>query len=236
MEETVKKGFALNEENTNQLALQLFDVGAVLCNDYYKLKLHEKHPEAPLSPFFMNLRTPDNPKPGPLTPAIVQKISEIFYDYAVFSSMIDDFDYIIGIPNAADPFVKAFAELMSDGKDRVLHLTKITGDSSRKIGPLTGESAAKAVPGKKVLLFDDLITGADSKFEAIKAVEDSGLVVKDVLVLIDREQGGADQIVKSGYMIHKIYKISSMLYFYKHMGKISAEKCAEIYQYLSLAT
>ena len=231
----MEKGFALNEENINLLAMQLFDVGAVLCDSYYKLKLHEKNPEAPLSPFFMNLRTSDNPKPGPLTPAIVQKIGEIFYDYAAFSGQIEDFDYIIGIPNAADPFVEAFAQLMPDGKDRILHLTKITGESSRKIGPLTAESAAKAVPGKKVLLFDDLITGADSKFEAIKAVEDSGLVVKDVLVLIDREQGGADQIVKAGYMIHKIYKISSMLQYYKHMGKITPEKHAEILRYLMAA-
>jgi len=31
-----------------------------------KLKLHEKNPDAPLSPFYINLRDRNNPKPGPL--------------------------------------------------------------------------------------------------------------------------------------------------------------------------
>src|SRR3989344_4810594 len=70
------------------LAIALLDDGAVLtaasCHPLvverkgqngkergFKLKLHEKNPLAPLSPFYLNLRTPDNPKPGPLTPEVV---------------------------------------------------------------------------------------------------------------------------------------------------------------------
>jgi hypothetical protein len=33
-----------------------------------KLKHHEKDPGAPPSPYFFNIRTPDNPKPGQLMP------------------------------------------------------------------------------------------------------------------------------------------------------------------------
>jgi len=227
--------FFLNEKNKEVLMNELFEIGAVLCKDYYKLKLHEKNPEAPLSPFFMNLRTSDNPKPGPLTPDVVRKIGEFFYDYAVSSEMVSPFDYIIGIPNAADPFVKVFADLMPGGKESILHLTKITNDTSRKIGALTEESAAKVEPGKTVLLFDDLITGADSKFEAIERLEEHGLIVRDVIVLIDREQGGAVELEEAGYNLHAIYKISEMLDFYKTRGKITPEKYAEICSYLALS-
>jgi len=40
-----------------------------------------------------------------------------------------------------------------------------------------------------VVLIDDIITDGGSKFEAIEVLEEAGLVVKDLVILIDREQG-----------------------------------------------
>ena len=77
------------QENQRQLAQALLEVGAILTaeSDHplvitrdgsdgpergFRLKLHEKTPLAPLSPIYLNLRTPDNPKPGPLTLEIVE--------------------------------------------------------------------------------------------------------------------------------------------------------------------
>jgi uridine monophosphate synthetase len=37
------------------------------------------------------------------------------------------------------------------------------------------------------------------------------LVVTDVVVLIDREQGGADHLAKNGLQLHAAFKLSAML-------------------------
>ena len=49
-------------------------------------------------------------------------------------------------------------------------------------------------PGETTLLVDDLITRGDSKLEATVPLEAAGLEVRDILVLIDREQGGLEEV------------------------------------------
>ncbi len=215
-----------------ELARELYRVGAVKCNEYFKLKLHQRKPQAPLSPIFLNLRTQDNPKPGPLTPAMVSQIARFFYDYVIENGIV--FDFICGVPNAADPFVKEFAKLISGGEDIVLYLEKEVEAETRKIGRLKEESKKKIsnCPGAIVLLVDDLITKAESKLEAIYSLEEEGLKVKEVLVFVDREQGGKEQLAAAGYKLHSISTLSGLLYLYHSEGFITDDKLQEICVYL----
>jgi len=48
--------------------------------------------------------------------------------------------------------------------------------------------------GETVVVYDDLITTGASKFEAISSLEAAGLKVKDIVVLVDREQGGKREV------------------------------------------
>ena len=214
-----------------ELAKKLFRIGAVKCDGYYKLKLHEKRPNDPLSPIFLNLRTSDNPKPGLLTPEIVHDVAEIFYEYVIEDGI--KFDFIAGIPNAADPFVKEFAKLFPGCEDKILYLNKEVEAEMRRIGCLKEESRRKIFPGAIVLLFDDLITKAESKLEAAHALEAEGLRVHDVVVLVDREQGGRDEMEKEGYILHAMVNISDLLLFYNVAKLISDEKFEEIKKYLA---
>ena len=54
-------------------------------------------------------------------------------------------------------------------------------------------------PGGTVAIVDDVITTGGSIFRAIKAVEAEGCTVGKVIVLLDRHQGGADDLRKLGY-------------------------------------
>lgn len=85
-----------------------------------------------------------------------------------------------------------------------------------------------------VLLIDDLITKADSKLEAIRVLESHGLVVKDVMVLVDREQGGVQQLEAAGYRVHVAFKLSTLLKYYLESGRMSQETYHEIMEYLGL--
>ena len=62
--------------------------------------------------------------------------------------------------------------------------------------------------GERVVLIDDIITDGASKFEAIAPLEEAGLVVKDLVILIDREQGGRELLAARGYTLHAILTIS----------------------------
>jgi uridine monophosphate synthetase len=87
-------------------------------------------------------------------------------------------------------------------------------------------------PQETALLVDDLITRGGSKLEAIEVLEDAELTVRDVLVLIDREQGGAEDLAARGYRLHTVCTLSQVLDALKASGRITATKHAEVLDYL----
>jgi len=64
-------------------------------------------------------------------------------------------------------------------------------------------------PGERVVVIDDIITDGASKLEAIEPLEAAGLVVEDLVVLIDREQGGRARLAAKGYRLHAVLGISA---------------------------
>ncbi len=210
------------------LALALFDIGAIKFGAF-KLKLHEKNPDAPLSPIYLNLRTPDNPKPGTLDEDAVTLIAGELYTLASLHDLA--YTLVAGVPNAGDPLALAFCrKAASRGRSvEYIALHKHEGPEGRLI---TGMKQGRFAAGETVLLIDDLITKADSKLEAIKALESVGLGVKNVVVLVDREQGGEKQLRDAGYALHSVFGLKQLLNFYVLDEKITADKRDEVLAYL----
>jgi uridine monophosphate synthetase len=77
-------------------------------------------------------------------------------------------------------------------------------------------------PGDRVVLIDDIITDGGSKFEAIAVLEEAGLVVHDLVILIDREQGGRELLASKGYTLHSILTISQCLDEWETAGLVDA--------------
>jgi len=65
--------------------------------------------------------------------------------------------------------------------------------------------------GETALVVDDVISLADSKLEAIAVLEAAGLVVKDVMVVVDRQMGGTDMLAEKGYTLHALYTLTDLL-------------------------
>jgi len=87
-------------------------------------------------------------------------------------------------------------------------------------------------PGETALLVDDLITRGGSKLEAIESLEAADLTVKDVLVLIDREQGGARDLAERGYRLHAVLRLTELLEVLADSERITSEKHAQVLAYL----
>jgi uridine monophosphate synthetase len=64
-------------------------------------------------------------------------------------------------------------------------------------------------PGERVVVIDDIITDGTSKLEAIEPLVAAGLVVEDLVVLIDREQGGRERLLAKGYRLHAVLTITA---------------------------
>jgi orotate phosphoribosyltransferase len=58
------------------------------------------------------------------------------------------------------------------------------------------------MPGKRVLLIDDLVTAGLSLGKAAKAIRAEGGVVSDAIVMLDREEGGKERLMKDKIRLH----------------------------------
>jgi len=77
--------------------------------------------------------------------------------------------------------------------------------------------------GERVVLIDDIITDGASKLEAIAPLEEAGLVVKDLVILVDREQGGRELLAKRGYVLHAVLTISQCFDAWERAALVSED-------------
>jgi uridine monophosphate synthetase len=123
------------------------------------------------------------------------------------------FDRIAGIPYAGLPIATA-ASLA--GNLPMLYARKEVKDhGTRRVIEGTFN------PGDIVVPIDDVITDGASKFEAAAPLLEAGLLVRDFVIFLDREQGGADKLRERGYALHSALRISDVLAYLKDAGHLS---------------
>lgn len=88
--------------------------------------------------------------------------------------------------------------------------------------------------GERLVMIDDMITTGASKIETIKPLLGLGLEIKDIVVLVDREQGGREYLTKLGYRFHAVFTITEWLKTLLKMRKITQKTYDEVITYLAL--
>jgi len=98
---------------------------------------------------------------------------------------------------------------------------------------VTGRIAgAEVAQGENILFFDDVISEGLSKLEGIKPLEELGAHVKHLVVVVDREQGGRENLEKLGYKIHALAKISEIVVALQQSRCISKEQANAVLSYV----
>ncbi|MFZ2803942.1 MAG: phosphoribosyltransferase family protein [Patescibacteria group bacterium] len=214
-------------ERQAAIAHYLFVLGAIKFGEF-KLKLHETNPEAPLSPIYLNLRTPDN-KGGPLTPDVLRLIGTEFAYRIHTSGMV--FDHVAGVPRAGEPFADALVAVLMQRRPGILRMSKRTDGDHRTVDDIYQGGYS---PGDTVLIVDDLITRAGSKVETVRTLVNHGLKASDCIVLVDRCQGGGQELFdQTGVQLHAIFRLTDLLEFYVSDRRISAEERDTVLSYLA---
>ena len=73
------------------------------------------------------------------------------------------------------------------------------------------EGMANFRPGQKVALLEDVVTTGGTLLKACERVVESGLEIVTVLCVLDREQGGKDNLRKAGYELEAIFTREALL-------------------------
>ena len=152
-------------------------------------RLSYKYSEAPLftltsgrqSPFYIDGKKTTHHAEGKFL------VGELIYD------LIKDLQVgaVGGLTMGADPMAVA-ASLIS-----YLHGQQIHSFSVRKAAKEHGTRKrieGPVQPGDRVVIVEDVITTGSSVIDAIQAARDYGLEIAAVIVLVDREEGGAENI------------------------------------------
>ncbi|CEO95840.1 Uridine 5'-monophosphate synthase [Plasmodiophora brassicae] len=173
---------------TQALIVGLHEAGAFRFDGPYTLK------SGISSPFYLDLRVLVS------RPALLKLASEAIWD-AVASSQ---FDVVCGVPYTALPIATALSI------EHNVPMVMKRKEGSKAYG--TKKSIEGEIkPGHRCLVIEDLVTSGASVFETIEPLVDHGLIVSDVAVILDRQQGGRSHIESKGVRLHAVATITDVM-------------------------
>ena len=167
------------------------------------------------SPFYVDLR------PLASDPKILKHLANYMLDMLP----LDNFDLICGVPYAALPMATAmslesYLPLIIKRKEAKQHGTKkmLEGIYSH---------------GQNCLLVEDVITSGASLLETIPEIENEGITVSDIVVVLDRQQGGKEILESKGYRVHTLFTISEVCAMLKEEGHLTDDEVCRINDFLA---
>ena len=167
-----------------------------------------------ISPYYIDLRI------IPSFPDAFQKVCDLYIKLLEKDLGVENFDRIAGIPTAGMPFASVIAYHLKKPFIYIRSKVKLHGRERRIEGVI--------MPGNRVLLVDDLVTTGLSLRKAAKNIRAEGGVVSDALVMLDREEGGKERLLKDNIKLHYLLTASEAATKLYELGTIEEEQLKTI--------
>lgn len=196
------------DEKISRCVLDLYKIGAVKFGEF-KLKT------GILSPIYIDLRLIVS------YPVLLKEVSALMSEKV----QIQQFNCICGVPYTALPLATALS--LEHHLPMVMRRKEAKEYGTKKIIEGVFEK------GQNCLLIEDLITSGSSVFETIAPLEQEGLKVSDIVVLLDREQGGKKRIEEKGYRLHSVLKMHDLLTTLQNAKLIDAKMATQVQTFLA---
>lgn len=185
--------------NKKELALELFDLGVLQFGEF-TLKSGLR------SPFYLDFRR------IVAYPTILKTISEHLWNLVADL----EFDHLCGVPYAALSLSSTMATM--NAKPMIVKRKEQKKHGTKRLVEGIYQD------GDTCVVIDDVISSGISMIETLEALESEGLVIKHVLSIVDRMQGGAVMLSDYGYKVHTVYTIREVLEYLKEGGKINEKQ------------
>lgn len=155
------------------------------------------------SEFYFNLKpTMMSPKGGYLcAKALLEKIRTV-----------DGVDYVGGLEMGAVPVIAALAaQSYADGQPVNTFFVRKQAKDHGTAEVIEGLASGESLAGKRVIIIDDVATTGGSIVKAAEAARKAGAIVDYALVILDREEGGTENLAAAGMKLLSAVKKSDFL-------------------------
>lgn len=167
------------------------------------------------SPFYVDLR------PLASDPKILKHLA----NYMLEMLPLDNFDLICGVPYAALPMATAMS--LESYLPLIIKRKEAKQYGTKKLIEGIYEK------GQNCLLVEDVITSGKSLLETIPEIENEGISVSDIVVVLDREQGGKQLLESKGYRVHTLFTISEVCQMLQEDNKLTDDEVTRIKDFLA---
>jgi orotate phosphoribosyltransferase len=134
------------------------------------------------------------------------------------------YDLLCGVPYTALPF----ASVLSVATNIPMILRRYH-DADASAGVRT-QGTFRA--GDTVLIVEDLVTSGASVLETVAPLRAEGLLVADAVVVVDRQQGGRENLAANGVTLHSLMTLTEVLAVLVSHGKVTQDKADEVKRFL----
>ena len=197
---------------TKQVGILLIKNDAIKFGDYI-LASGKK------SPYYIDLRLTIS------SPITMDWIANSLTRIVVNEISKDKIDKILGVPTAGVPFATMVSQKLG--------IPLIYYRQARKEHGVRKKIEGTLDRNDRVLIVDDLITTGESVIEAAEVVRDQGGVVNELVVLLDREQGGRERLRTSRIEPHVLFKISDAMDWLHSVGLIGDKIHETVKEYIN---
>jgi uridine monophosphate synthetase len=137
----------------------------------------------------------------------------------------DKFDKILGVPTAGVPFTTIVCQKLAVP---MLYYRK-----ERKEHGVRKKIEGKMEINDRILMIDDLITTGKSVIQAAEAVQEQEGLVTELVVLLDREQGGREFILSNNIRPHVLFTVSDAFKWLNEVKLLSDDNYKVITDYIN---
>ena len=173
------------------------------------------------SPVYVNLRLLIG-HPTALWRAAAIIWDELQARQAMLHPQVQPFDLVAGVPFGGLHVATAFA---LTSKVPMVYLHPRPDDLGNDIEGLYR-------PNQRALIMDDLLAGGGSILETALQLGEAGLIVRDAVVLLDRQQGGSERLRRQGINLVSLLNLEVLVTYLMSSGKISEEKYRRTMEFL----